>query len=120
TGTGQFLGTVDYAAPEQFEGKSLDARTDVYSLGCVAYECLTGDVPFVRDSEAATMYAHLRDAPHPVAQERPDLPPGLDEVIGEAMAKSPDDRSASCGELTAAIQAALARLPKEARLPLVA
>src|SRR6266498_2546607 len=89
TKTGQFLGSVDYAAPEQFEGKPLDARTDVYSLACVAYECLTGEVPFRRDQEAAVMYAHLRDAPPRASASRPDLPPDLDGAISRGMAKRP-------------------------------
>jgi serine/threonine protein kinase len=63
TGTGVFVGTLDYAAPEQFEGKTLDGRTDVYSLGCVLYECLTGELPYPRDQDAALMYAHLLSAP---------------------------------------------------------
>ena len=64
TKTGQFMGTVDYVAPEQIRGDEVDGRADVYSLGCVLYECLTGSPPFRRDSEVATMYAHLeQDGP---------------------------------------------------------
>jgi len=81
TGTGQFMGSIDYAAPEQFEGKPLDARTDVYSLGCVAFECLTGTVPFGRDQEAALMYAHLKDRPPKVSERRPGLPGDVDPVV---------------------------------------
>src|SRR5438034_1226335 len=92
TKTGQFMGSVDYAAPEQFEGKPLDARTDVYSLACVAFECLTGEVPFQRDQEAAVMYAHLRDAPPRPSARRPDLPSAVDAVLGRGMAKKPVGR----------------------------
>jgi len=92
TKTGQFLGSVEYAAPEQFEGRILDARADVYSLGCVAYECLTGRVPFPRDSEAAIMFAHLKESPPGVSEVRPELPSGLDAVISKAMAKRQEDR----------------------------
>ncbi len=99
TGTGQFVGTLDYAAPEQFEGKPLDARTDVYSLGCVAYECLAGEVPFHRETEAAVVYAHLQEPPPRVTAARPDLPAPLDEVIAKAMAKSPADRYETAGAL---------------------
>jgi YVTN family beta-propeller protein len=107
TGTGMFVGTLDYAAPEQFEGKSLDKRTDVYSSGCVLYECLTGDLPYARDQDAALMYAHLMSAPPKVTDKRPELPAGIDGVIAKAMAKSPDDRYTSAGQLVAAARAAL-------------
>ncbi len=63
TETGQFVGTVDYVAPEQIEGRPVDARTDVYSLGCVLFECLTGKVPFERDTQVAALYAHLGEKP---------------------------------------------------------
>ena len=63
TQTGQFMGSVDYCAPEQIKGEEVDARTDVYSLGCVLYECLTGQTPFPRDTDVAVMYAHLEDLP---------------------------------------------------------
>jgi YVTN family beta-propeller protein len=107
TATGQFIGTIDYAAPEQFEGKALDGRTDVYSLACVMFECLTGKVPYERDQDAALMYAHLM-APVPSAREaNPSLPESVDEVIGRGMAKSPDDRFATAGELIRSARAAL-------------
>ena len=99
TGTGQFVGTLDYAAPEQFKGETPDARTDVYSLGCVLFECLTGRPPFRSENEAGLMYAHLQQPPPPVTSERPDLPHEIDRVVGTAMAKSPDDRPRSAGEL---------------------
>jgi tRNA A-37 threonylcarbamoyl transferase component Bud32 len=99
TGTGQFIGTLDYAAPEQIEGRPLDARTDVYSLGCVLYECLTGEVPFPRDSDMAVLWAHMSQPPPKVTDRTPDLPAAIDEVVAKAMAKSPDDRYATCGEL---------------------
>ncbi len=99
TGTGQFVGTLDYAAPEQFKGETPDARTDVYSLGCVLFECLTGRPPFRSENEAGLMYAHLQQPPPLVTSERPDLPHEIDRVVGRAMAKSPDDRPRSAGEL---------------------
>ncbi len=104
--TGQFLGSVDYAGPEQFEGKKLDARTDVYSLGCVAYECLTGAVPYPRDSEAAVMFAHLKEPAPKVTAERPELPEGMDAVVATAMAKRPEDRYPTAGALVEALRAA--------------
>jgi serine/threonine protein kinase/DNA-binding winged helix-turn-helix (wHTH) protein len=99
TGTGQFVGTLDYAAPEQFKGETPDARTDVYSLGCVLFECLTGRPPFRSENDAGLMYAHLQQPPPPVTSERPDLPHEIDRVVGRAMAKLPDDRPRSAGEL---------------------
>jgi serine/threonine-protein kinase len=102
TATGQFVGTLDYAAPEQFEGKPLDARTDVYSLGCVLYECLTGDPPFKADNQAALVYAHLLRPPPLPSERRPELPSGLDPVVTRAMAKAPADRYPNAGALAAA------------------
>jgi serine/threonine-protein kinase len=102
TRTGFFIGTVDYAAPEQIEGREVDGRTDVYALGCVLFECLTGTAPYERDSEVAVMHAHLTQPPPTLSTVRPDVPPALDLVIAKALAKSPDDRYTSCGELIAA------------------
>ena len=99
TGTGQFVGTLDYAAPEQFEGKTLDPRTDVYSLGCVLFECLAGHPPFRSGSDAALMYAHLLDEPPSLTRQRPGLPSEIDGVIATALAKAPADRPRSAGEL---------------------
>jgi serine/threonine protein kinase len=99
TATGQFVGTLDYAAPEQFEGKPLTAATDVYSLGCVLFECLTGEVPFPREQEAALMYAHLLSAPPSVTDKAGSPSPRLDHVIARALAKAPEERFATCGEL---------------------
>jgi YVTN family beta-propeller protein len=104
TATGQFVGPLDYAAPEQFEGKPLDARTDVYSLGCVLYECLTGEPPFKAENEAALVYAHLLRAPPKPTELRPALPAGLDDVVATAMAKRPDERYDSAGALAVAAQ----------------
>jgi serine/threonine-protein kinase len=92
TKTGIFVGTADYASPEQIEGKELDGRADVYSLGCVIYECLTGNSAYDKDSEVALMYAHLLEAPPLVTEKRPDLPAEIDEVVIKAMAKSRDER----------------------------
>jgi serine/threonine protein kinase len=107
TATGQFVGTTDYVAPEQIEGKELDRRTDVYSLGCVFYECLAGTTPFHRDSDMAVMWAHMQEPPPRVTDRRPELPAGLDAVIATAMAKSKDDRYPSCSTFAAAARSAL-------------
>ena len=92
TQTGAFIGTVDYAAPEQLEGKPVAARADIYALGCVLYQCLTGLRPFEKGSDAATISAHLFEPPPSAHAKRPDLPPELDDVIARALAKSPTDR----------------------------
>ena len=89
---GHLLGTIDYVAPEQVAGEEIDGRADVYSLGCVLYECLVGQPPFGRDSDVAVVFAHLEaDPPAPSAQ-RPELSPALDAVIARALAKKPEQR----------------------------
>ena len=107
TGDRGFVGTIDYVPPEQIAGGSIDRRADVYSLGCVVYECLTGERPFERESELSLVYAHLNEPPPRVTDMRPELPETLDGVVATALAKEPDDRFASCGELVAAFRAAL-------------
>jgi serine/threonine-protein kinase len=114
TRTGIFVGTVDYAAPEQIEGRGVDHRTDVYALGCVLYECLTGRIPFSREGEVAIMHAHLTEAPPQVTAVRADLPAGLNAVIARAMAKDREDRYQTCGELIAAARAAALQRPTSA------
>jgi YVTN family beta-propeller protein len=99
TGTGQFVGTLDYAAPEQFEGKQLDGRADVYSLACVLYESLTGEIPFRRDNQAALVYAHLMADPPKVTAAKPELPEAIDAVVAKGMAKKPEDRYGTAGAL---------------------
>ena len=113
---GQLLGTIDYVAPEQIEGEEIDGRADVYSLGCVLYECLVGQPPFRRDSELAVVFAHLDAEPPAPSAERPELPPALDGVIARALAKEPEQRYPSCRELA---RAALAVAVDEASRELV-
>lgn len=99
TQSGGFVGTLDYVAPEQIRGERTTARTDVYALAAVLYECLTGVVPYRKDSEAAILWAHLALAPPRVSEKRPDLPAALDAVIGRALAKKPEARFATAGEM---------------------
>ena len=106
TQTGMFVGTLDYIAPEQLAGKGVDARADVYSLGCVLFEALTGQVPYPREEEPAKMWAHMGEPPPPVSSVRPDLPAQFDEVVTRAMAKDPDERFPSAGDLGRAARAA--------------
>jgi len=106
TGERGFVGTIDYVPPEQIEGGTIDARADVYSLGCVLYECLAGERPFDRQSELAVVFAHLNEPPPRLSDLRPELPNAFDGVFATALAKSPDDRYSSCGELADAARAA--------------
>ena len=115
TKTGRFVGTLDYVAPEQIRGGEVDARADVYALGCLLFKLLSGEVPFPRDGEAARLYAHLNDEPPAASLFTPMVPKALDRVIGRAMAKSPDDRYPSAGDLGRAADAALLRERDRAR-----
>ena len=108
TRTGSFLGSVDYCAPEQIQGKPVDARTDVYSLGCVVYHCLAGQPPYERETEFAVLHAHLEDPAPILSGLRSDIPASIDHVLAKAMAKAPHDRYSSAGALATAFSAALA------------
>ncbi|HEX8753453.1 MAG TPA: serine/threonine-protein kinase, partial [Solirubrobacterales bacterium] len=107
TQTGRFVGTLDYVAPEQISGGEIDARVDVYALGCLLFKLLTGEVPFPRDTEAARLYAHLNDPPPAPSLYIPSLPMALDDVVIRAMSKQADDRYPSAGDLGRAAVAAL-------------
>ena len=107
TGDRTLVGTVAYIAPEQIEGADVDARSDVYSLGCVLFECLTGEPPYDRDSELAVLYAHLNEPPPRPSARRPELPPAFDDVVAAALSKAPAERPASGGDLARAARAAL-------------
>ncbi|MGI5448316.1 serine/threonine-protein kinase [Streptomyces sp. CA-243310] len=106
TSVGQFVGTLDYVAPEQISGKPVDGRCDVYGLGCVVHEMLAGGPPFRRDDDMALLWAHQYDPPPPVSAERPDLPAAVDEVLAKALAKSPEERWRTCLEFTGALRRA--------------
>ncbi|OAH11874.1 serine/threonine-protein kinase [Streptomyces jeddahensis] len=106
TTVGEFVGTLDYVAPEQISGRPVDGRCDVYSLACVVYETLTGKPPFQREEDMALLWAHQYDQPPPLTEKQPDLPPAVDGVMAKALAKTPDDRYGSCLEFVAALRAA--------------
>jgi class 3 adenylate cyclase len=108
TRTGELLGTPDYLAPEQIRAESVDGRTDQYALGCILYQCLSGEAPFPRESELQLMWAHMFEEPPSASEKRPQLPSELDLVIAKAMAKDPQDRFGSCAEFLAAALAAFA------------
>ncbi len=104
---GKIVGTIDYVAPEQIRGLEVDGRADVYSLACLLYECLVGDVPFRRASDVAVIYAHLEE-PAPKASERaPALPTAVDAVLERGTAKLPDERWQTCAALVEAARSAL-------------
>ncbi len=107
TSPGSMVGSLNYAAPEQIEGTSVGPPADIYSLGCVLFECLTGRAPFGGRTAPATLYAHLHEEPPSAASLRPDLPPTIDAVLREALAKDPGERFASAREMTAALRGAL-------------
>jgi serine/threonine protein kinase/tetratricopeptide (TPR) repeat protein len=115
TRTGQFVGTVDYVAPEQIRGEDVDGRADVYSLGCVLYRCLTGEVPFPRETEVGTIYAHLQDGPKAPSVGWPGIPSAVDEVISQALAKSRGERFATCHALAQAAAGAFGPAAPRAR-----
>ena len=104
TSTGQFLGTLDYVAPEQIEGRPVDGRTDLYALGCAAFELLTGAPPFRSNEGMAVMYKQVSQAPPLLSSRRPGLPRQADEVFNRALAKRPEDRYQSCREFAAALR----------------
>jgi Protein kinase domain len=107
TGSGHFVGTIDYMAPEQIEGREVDSRVDVYALGCVLFECLAREPPYKRESDVAVLWAHMRDDPPSLSESRPDLPDAADAILAQALSKSPADRPESCGELAEELRAAL-------------
>lgn len=107
TAEGSAIGTLDYMAPELFLGKPIDHRVDIYALGCLLHQGLTAQRPFPGEGLAALMYAHLNRSPPRPSDYRPDVPAGLDDVIARALAKNPEDRYQTAGELAAAAQEAL-------------
>ncbi|MFF2367423.1 serine/threonine-protein kinase [Streptomyces sp. NPDC058122] len=106
TSVGQFVGTLDYVAPEQISGKPVDGRCDVYSLGCVVYETMAGHPPFRRDDDMALLWAHQYDQPPALTSVRPDIPEAVDAVLAKALSKSPDDRYDSCLAFVSALRIA--------------
>ncbi len=104
--TGGWVGTLGYVAPEQIRGAPVDARADVYALGCVLFHALTGAAPYGRDSDEATLWAHLNEPPPPVHGLTPEVPEAFDAVVARALAKAPEDRFASAGDLGRAAVAA--------------
>jgi serine/threonine protein kinase len=112
---GQVIGTLDYMAPEHLEAEGVGPAADIYALTCLMYETLTGEVPFVRATDAAVMYAHVVEDPPSISVKRPGLPAALDDVIAAGMAKDPDDRPPTARALLTEMLRALGR-PVPARM----
>jgi Protein kinase domain len=117
TGTGQFMGTLDYVSPEQIQGHRADGRADQYALACTVVEMLCGKPPYTRDESMALLWAQLEAPPPKVTELRADLPAGLNQVIGTALAKSPDSRYPTCLDFAAALAQACAAQPVVLREP---
>ncbi len=108
TRTGQFLGSLEYAAPEQIQSGPISAQTDIYALGEVLFSCLTARPPFEADADAGLMYAHLYTPPRAPSALNPEVPVAMDAVVAKAMAVSPEGRYGAASELAAAARDALA------------
>ena len=117
TQTAQVIGTAQYLSPEQARGERVDARSDLYSTGCLMYELLTGRPPFTGDSPVAIAYQHVRENPIPPSRLDPSLPPWADSIVLKAMAKSPNDRYQSAAEMNADIQRAASGMQVAASVP---
>ncbi|MBT2226510.1 Stk1 family PASTA domain-containing Ser/Thr kinase [Nonomuraea sp. NEAU-A123] len=115
TQTAQVIGTAQYLSPEQARGERVDARSDIYSTGCVFYELLTGQPPFTGDSPVAIAYQHVREEPIPPSQIDPEIPPWCDAIVLKAMAKDPAHRYQNAGEMRADIQRAVSGQPIDAQ-----
>src|SRR5215469_8486029 len=117
TQTAQVIGTAQYLSPEQARGERVDARSDLYSTGCLLYELLTGRPPFTGDSPVAIAYQHVKEEPIPPSQIDPEVPPWADAIVLKAMRKDPADRYQSAGEMRNDIQRALSGAPIAAAMP---
>jgi len=117
TQTAQVIGTAQYLSPEQARGERVDARSDLYSTGCLLYELLTGRPPFTGDSPVAIAYQHVRENPIPPSRLDPDVPPWADAIVLRAMAKSPNDRYQTAAEMQADIQRAASGMQVAAMAP---
>jgi eukaryotic-like serine/threonine-protein kinase len=117
TQTAQVIGTAQYLSPEQARGERVDARSDLYSTGCLMYELLTGRPPFTGDSPVAIAYQHVRENPLPPSRLDPDIPSWADAIVLRAMAKSPNDRYQSAAEMQADIQRAASGMQVSAMAP---
>lgn len=117
TATGVVMGTLDYLSPEQARGRTVDGRTDLYALGIVLYQALSGRMPFAAESATAMIFQHAYEAPFPLAKAAPEVPSSLLQIVERLMAKQPEDRYADCTQALADVDAWLAAHPSSAALP---
>jgi serine/threonine protein kinase len=111
TGSGQFMGTAEYAAPEQINGRPVSGQADQYALACVVFEALSGAAPFARPEPMAVLWAHLSEPPPSLVMMRPDLPRGVDRILTRALAKEPHHRYDSCREFIDELRVAFGLAP---------
>jgi eukaryotic-like serine/threonine-protein kinase len=111
TATSAVIGTAQYLSPEQARGERADARSDIYATGCLLYELLTGRPPFVGDSPVSVAYQHVREDPVPPSQLDPEIPPVCDAIVLKALAKNPENRYQTAGEMREDIDRALSGRP---------
>ncbi|MQA77751.1 MAG: Stk1 family PASTA domain-containing Ser/Thr kinase [Streptosporangiales bacterium] len=114
TQTAQVIGTAQYLSPEQARGEKVDARSDLYSTGCVLYELLTGRPPFSGDSPVSVAYQHVREDPIPPSRLNPDIPPAVDAIVLKSLAKNPDNRYDNADDMRADVERALGGIPVHA------
>jgi serine/threonine-protein kinase len=117
TTAGEFVGTLDYVAPERIAGRPVDGRADLYSLACVVHETLAGAPPFQCADHLDLLWAHQYDPPPVLSEARPDIPPAADDVLRRALAKIPDDRYRTCLEFVAALRTATGEVGPRGRTP---
>jgi len=117
TRTGTMVGTPEYMSPEQAEGRSIDPRSDIYSLGVMLYQLLTGRVPFQAETPTAVLLAHVMQMPQPPTQLNPNIPPAVEAVVMRSLAKRPQDRFSTAGELAQALAQSASGAPASAYLP---
>ncbi len=111
TRASSILGTAGYVSPEQARGEPVDHRSDIYSLGCVLYEMLTGRQPFEADNPVAVAYQHVHEAPVPPSSLEPSVPPALESVVLRAMEKDPQARFPSAADMVTALEDGTAPIP---------
>ena len=106
----EIVGTIDYIAPEQIEGGTVDTRTDIYSLACVIYEMLAGVPPYQGQSDVSVLWSHFRDVPPPLRLALPEVPGDIEQLLKASMSKSPSDRPASAAEFAEALRSSAAEV----------
>jgi serine/threonine-protein kinase len=117
TQAGLLVGTPAYMAPEQAKGETITAATDIYALGVVAYEMLTGRTPFQADTAHSLLYAHVHEAPLPPRMTNPKIPAAAEAAVLKALQKKPSDRYRTAGQFAAALGAGIAKVPGRAPRP---